>query len=138
MYLLVFKHPDNDLILSTSQDNQIRAFNNITEVMDAFKGFNEGWTSSQTWAGATIAMMNVQPIAFEYNEPAESIAQFLIAENIVKVRPFGMTSFSGVHVKKEILDGRKTIQIWKESMIRGGIYDPHQSDLVGKQTEMDL
>lgn len=138
MYVLLFKHPEHDWILETSPDNQIAAYETFGEVIAKFSGYIRGWTSP-SWGGATMSMMNVQPKAVEMFEPAETIGHFLIDTGIVKLTAFGMNGeVRGARIKESFMENKKVVDIWKETMIRAGIYDPTKSDLVGVQKELEF
>jgi len=138
MYLLLFKHPESDYVLQTALDGQVQAYEHFGDLIKCFDGFIKGWTSP-SWGGATISMMNLQPKAVEFNSPAEDLAPFIISTQIIKLNQFGMIGdIQGCQIKESFMEGKKVVDIWKETMIRGGIKDPNESDLIGKQQELSL
>jgi len=132
MYLLTFTI-QGQLLLALSKDNAIQAYETIEDVMKAFEGFTGKFGSGdyESATSATIGMMNIQPQAIEFNEPAEILKPFLLAEKGLSYS--GMMgvlgSIEGVPLDPKFLEGKHTISVWKESMIAAGIADPLESEV---------
>lgn len=129
MYILVFKI-NNEHILSLSGDGHIDGYDTPKQVLEAFKGFTDKFGSGdyESYASAGIGMMNLQPTAVLMQEEASFLKDFILSEVPMQYTGLGFSSVMGVPVHELILEIGENIDIWRESMIAAGIYDPLKSD----------
>ncbi len=130
MYIIIFKI-DNQHILALGKGGHILGYNTPEEVLEDFRGFTDKFTpgaSYESYASAGIGMMNLQPIAVFFEEDPDFLKDFILDPKPMKYSGLGFHSVIGVPIHGLILEIGENINIWRESMIKAGIYDPLQSD----------
>lgn len=130
MFLLIFKI-DKKRILQIAGDGSIASYQTAKDVLDNFSNWNRKWTADYESAmSATLGMMNTQPLAVEFKGEASELPHYVIDETIMKYSGLGYANVIGIEIKEEFLEGKYTIDMWKESMIAGGIKDPMESEII--------
>ena len=124
-YLIVCKSNEQHYLLMTKNDDEtysIKGYESKEKIMDTFSGYNKGWTEGvERSASCIIGMMQMQPVAIEAPENPETLKEFIIEMKISQVSGGAIgRGYTGLPVKEGILKF-KQFEIWKESMIVGGI-----------------
>jgi hypothetical protein len=123
-YLIICKSEGKHYLLMNKEGENfaIKAYRSKEDVMDSFKGYTESWTRDATWsASATIGMMSMQPVAIEAPDNVDEIKPFIIKMTITHITGGAMNGgYYGLEVNEDILS-KKQFDIWKESMVLGGI-----------------
>lgn len=130
MYILVFRII-NEYILSVRGDGSIDCYETPEKLLEAFKSFTTKFTPGsgyESYASAGIGMMNLQPKGVRFSEEVYTLKELVLDETIKKYWGLGFHPVVGVRVHELILGIGENINVWKESMIAAGIYDPLQSD----------
>lgn len=129
MYIVVFKI-DGQYILACSEKGNILGYNTPKEILEAFKGFTDKFCSGsyESYASAGIGMMNLQPKGVLVNEDIYCLKDLVLSEIPMWYSGLGFQRVAGVPIHELVLEIGENIDIWKESMIAAGIYDPLKSD----------
>lgn len=130
MYILIFKI-NNDYILATGKDGTIVGYPTPEAILEDFKGYVRQFSpgaSYESYASAGVGMMNTQPKGLLFSLDAAYLKPFITDTAIMIHSGLGFKGIVGVKVDKSLLENEEIVDIWKECMIAGGIYDPLKSD----------
>ena len=117
-YFLLMTDPDNEL----DGKSCIQGFESKEEVMDSFKPYTKGWTSSyERSTSCAIGMMNMRPIAIEAPIIGEKLIPHIKEMKLFKIAGGVLgRGYHGIPVHESILE-LKQFDIWDESMKLAGI-----------------
>jgi hypothetical protein len=77
-------------------------------------------------------MGNYQPQGVEFLEKPEDLRPYIIDQKIAMIQGGLMLGRGNkaILLDPKFLEGRRIIDIWRESMIAGGIVDPFESEII--------
>ena len=98
--------------------------------MQAFTGYTSAWLAGlERSASATIGMMRMQPIAIKCPEKPEDLLPYIIEQTVFKMSGGAIgRGYKGILVTEDILK-LEQFNVWKETMIAGGIMHPDDIQL---------